>query len=75
MHQDASEHGFHEVQVATDGQYRILDEATGIQLDTNDDGACGQTGVDPSKRDQLCIDLSVHPFQLGTGMPFHLGAR
>ncbi len=75
MHQDASEHGFHAVQVAADGQHGILDETSRLQLDTNDDGTCGQTGVDPSKRDQLCVDLSVHPIQLGLSMLFQLEFR
>ncbi|MFN9917095.1 MAG: hypothetical protein ACK53L_31190, partial [Pirellulaceae bacterium] len=68
-------HGFHEVQVATDGQHRILDETTRLQLDKNDGGGCGQAAVDPSKRDPLCLDVSVHPIQLGFGMLFDFETR
>jgi hypothetical protein len=43
--------------------------------DKNDSRPCCETGVDTSKRDQLCFDLSVHPIQLGLGMFFRLESR
>jgi hypothetical protein len=53
----------------------MLDETTRLQLDKNYSGARGETGVDPSETDQLCLALSVHPFELGLGMLFHLESR
>ena len=74
-YQDSLKHGFNALQVATDGQHLILDETTGLQPYKNDRGACGETGVDPSETDQHCVDLSVHPFELGRGMLFRLESR
>ena len=41
----------------------------------NDGWARGETGVNPFETDQLCVDLSVRPFELGRCMLFRLESR
>jgi len=50
-------------------------QAIGIQLDTNDHRGRGQTIVNPSSNDKLCLNLPVRLVKLGRGILFSFEFR